>query len=397
MKLSGKNFQPWAEFDLEFEGLAVLTGSSNKGKSSIYRALKALLRNELDIEYIRNPKTNPMELTLEFVGPDGQPHKIFATRGKKGKVVYTVDGEDFSSLNEDVPKPEKNPNLFAAFGEIKVGEFSFDPIFGDQNTPQFLIDRLAYKPTAVNTIIGAFGGTEKLEIGKKEANLRITQKNGEAKLHATEVREAEERKLKLEKVAIAGKAASDSLTALEQEARLLELRAAWTEEARTHRVRLIRLRRVEKALVLPDLTETGQLDSKILYASVAASAAASLARRKDRLERINTVLSLWPDTVRAWKVCRAAEDATAALQRKETLSPEALSKTTEQIEAGLATAIRQFHSIKHIEQVLAHRERLATKKDQRAQLEQDLAAAEIEAKRGACPKCGKSLEHVCNG
>ena len=195
MKLTGKNFQIWRDFSLDIDKLTVLTGPSNKGKSAIFRALKGILRNELDAAYIRNPKNDPLELTLEYDG-----HIITATRSKKGSVKYTVDGEGdkYTKLDGAVPEPVEK----LGFGDVTVGKTVVDPIFARQNSSQFLIDGVT--PAEVNAILGAFGGTEKLEIGKKQANLLVTQKNADARAYAVEIRDAEARKDRLDKLAAKG-------------------------------------------------------------------------------------------------------------------------------------------------------------------------------------------------
>ena len=105
-----------------------------------------------------------------------------------------------------------------------IGDFDVDPIFGRQNSAQFLIDPTAYKPTEVNAILGAFGGTEKLEHGKKEANLRKTQKDAEARTIATQIRDAEERKALLALMQTEGQAVSDALHRLERTSASLRLK-----------------------------------------------------------------------------------------------------------------------------------------------------------------------------
>src|SRR5271157_1256687 len=101
MKLSGKNFQPWADFSIDISHLTVLVGPSNKGKSSLFRALRGILRNELDASYIRDPKNEPMELTFQ-IGDT----KVFATRNKRGKVKYVINDDEknaYTSLDGNVP------------------------------------------------------------------------------------------------------------------------------------------------------------------------------------------------------------------------------------------------------------------------------------------------------
>ena len=121
---------------------------------------------------------------------DYNNHTIVAHRASKGSTKYVIDGKDYAKLAGGVPDSLKD----LKFGEVVIGDFDVDPIFGRQNSAQFLIDPTAYKPTEVNAILGVFGGTEKLEHGKKEANLRKTQKDAEARTIATQIRDAEERK-----------------------------------------------------------------------------------------------------------------------------------------------------------------------------------------------------------
>ena len=176
----------WGEyfgFELDGDGLFLLGDFTIAHNSSLYRALQGIIRNELDVAYIRDPKDEPLELTLEHDG-----HTVVATRSKRGSVAYTIGEDKFSKLDGDIPEIVKKFNL----GEIKIGDFTFDPIFASQNRPQFLIDNKTYKPSEINAILGAFGGTEKLEAGKKQANLLKTQKDGEARVLAAQIRNSEE-------------------------------------------------------------------------------------------------------------------------------------------------------------------------------------------------------------
>jgi len=167
IKLSGKNFQSWDAFDLTLAGLTVLTGPSDTGKSAIFRALKGVLRNELPIDWIRNDQDESLEVRLEL-----DNHIVTVKRPLKGSTTYTIDDKVFAKLAGAIPDKVKE----LKFGDVVIGEYDVDPIFGRQNSPQFLIDPDTFKPPEVNAILGAFGGTEKLEHGKKEANLRKTQK-----------------------------------------------------------------------------------------------------------------------------------------------------------------------------------------------------------------------------
>src|SRR5271168_3939771 len=170
-----------------------------------------------------------MEVRFDIGG-----HNIYVRRGRKGSTTYVIDGKDFAKLNLSVP--DQLADL--KFGEVVIGDFDFDPIFGRQNSAQFLIDPLTYKPTEVNAILGAFGGTEKLEHGKKEANLRKTQRDAEARTIAGQMRDAEERRAKLTDMQVTGDPIGATLLALEHGIRALEVETHWLGETSRHRLEI---------------------------------------------------------------------------------------------------------------------------------------------------------------
>jgi exonuclease SbcC len=396
MKFSGKNFQPWPEFDLDISGLTILIGPSNEGKSSIYRALKGILRNEIQPAHIRDPKNEPLELTIEVNG-----YTVSARRSKKGSVHYVVNHpsfdkpKEYAKLDEDVPPEIKDWK----FGEIEIGEFSFDPIFGDQNKAQFLIDPTAFKPGPINAILGAFGGTEKLEAGKKEANLRKTQKDGEARMLAGQIREAEERKAKLDGMIVQGEEISKSVKGLEDEITLLEEESFWYGEALTARRKLAPLQEIGDALILPDITGIEQLQQQAQYLEQAAESSA-FARWLDKpLRAITDITAPWAECVALWKQVRAISD-TASLEGSEVdvAGLKALSELNTQFNDLLVLQ----SSIRHLDTAtLLRRElkesaaSLADIESQLAAVHEELAALQAEARKGMCEKCGKPLEHIC--
>jgi DNA repair ATPase RecN len=79
VKLSGRNFQSWASFDIEMDGLTVVTGPSDVGKSALFRALRGVLRNEISAEYVRDGQDEPLTVKFEWDG-----HTVVAKRKPKG-------------------------------------------------------------------------------------------------------------------------------------------------------------------------------------------------------------------------------------------------------------------------------------------------------------------------
>jgi len=424
VRLSGKNFQSWAEFDIEIEGLTVVTGRSDVGKSALFRALKGALRNELPAEFVRDGQEEPMEVSVEIAG-----HKINAKRKRKGSTTYVIDGQDFAKLAGGIPDQLKD----LKFGEVLIGDFDFDPIFGRQNSAQFLIDPLTYKPTEVNAILGAFGGTEKLEHGKKEANLRKTQKDAEARSIAEQIRSAEERRAKLNDMQLAGDQIACVLTSLERDIIRLEAEVYWLDLSSEYRQVIVRYRQILDALVLPDITGLEREHSLVTAASQAAESnayakwlakpiAALTSVSKDwgevgnqRTEiaalevackareyaewlaeattGLQAAPALWTDVRRLWNEIVALETAVEA--GKHVVSTDKLKSSLANVDEVFSDVVVLWNSIKRLEVLSALLGELAGSEVKLAGVEAELLAAQAELRKGLCPKCGKPVEHVC--
>lgn len=391
MKFHGKNFQPWPEFDFEISGLTILVGPSNEGKSSIYRALKGILRNEIEEAHIRDPKDEALELTLQ-----AGEYTVVAIRGKKGSVRYEVSHPSFNGPKKYAKLDGALPPEVQAlnFGEIKIGEFSIDPIFGDQNRPQFLIDPVAYKPGHINAILGAFGGTEKLERGKKEANLRKTQKDGEAKLLAGQIRDAEDRKHKLDGLLEKGEPLSASLLGLEKAIKALEAESHWCGQAAACGMRLKPLRQILESLVLPDVGDIQRLQQASQQAGEAAEAAAFARWLRKPLAAIEGVSAPWSDILGLWKQIKALSGAASVLGEAHDIDTAGL-KPLAALGGKASELLGLQASIKHIEAAIALRGDLTALAEKFADNEAQLAKAQDEARKGLCPRCGKPVEHIC--
>jgi hypothetical protein len=408
MKFSGENFQPWPAFDLDINGLTIVIGPSNEGKSSIYRALLGLVRNELDVAYIRNPKDEPLKLTLEHDG-----HTIVATRSKRGSVTYIVDGDEnnkFSKLDGDIPEIVKKLN----FGEIKIGDFVFDPVFASQNRPQFLIDNKTYKPSEINAILGAFGGTEKLEAGKKQANLLKTQKDGEARVLAAQIRNAEERKARLGGMSAKAHALADELHALEAASRKLESESHWLVECVIRRLRLEPLQRIAEALILPDTAEVEQLQRLTVYAQQASFAQKFAQWMNKPLQAIEAATGAWNEIYSLWKQIKALNETVVLIESQFDAGDLAAFHT----EISVNELARLRDSITFLENATVLRRELKETAGKLTETDDQLSAVQLELtsvqkalhdaaveaernraeelmSRGLCPKCGKSMEHIC--
>jgi len=393
---------------MEIDGLTVLVGPSNKGKSSLFRALRGILRNEIPDEFVRNNQDEPLEIELEVDG-----HHIKAIRKRKGSTKYTVDGKVYTSLGGKVPDEIEK----LKFGEVKIGDYTLDPIFAGQNRAQFLIDSERWKPNELNAILGAFSSTEKLDAGKKEANGRITQRKSEASTLASEIRSAEERSVALLEITGEASVVAEAVLDLEKEIRDNEVVVGQLGSAIAHQSRLEPLQEVLDTLTLPDLTEVTTLAVKAGSLKLAADSFVA-SRFLRRVETgLDEIAASWAELFVNFKKVRGLEELSLLMDKVGVSRTEYASQLTSLIgdlETQLTETKTLNSSISYLAVAVssgqAHRTLLAQQQEQdsllveaEAELEsarQEFAANEAKKKTaaikpGTCPKCGKSLEHVC--
>ena len=341
-KIHGKDFQAWEEFSLDIEGLTVLIGPSNAGKSSLFRATKGVLRNELGAYSVRNEPGEKLDLTFEMDG-----HVVNATRTKKGSTVYQVDGKEDKKLNQAIPEDVQALGL----SPIEVGGITLDPVFASQSDPFFML-RLG--PTDLNAVLGKFSSTERLEQGKREANARIAEKNAAAKALAEQKRQAEELKDRL--AALAGRAEliRETLDRLgpkvqTQEEQLAQL-AMLIQRRERHerittalnripkisltrastllqmlvaaidlteaRIRVAMLTRVASRLVIPDMDAVEREVGIVEHASTLATSQQRLELNRRWFEKTDLAVALWRSIVAGYHRKKAIDETTTLLQAR---------------------------------------------------------------------------------
>jgi len=281
MKFSGRNFQAWQEFSLDISGLTVITGPSDKGKSAIFRALRGIFYNELPEAFIRDGQDS-MLLAMEIDG-----HHIVAKRKKESSSAYTIDGKEFVKL------AGKRPDDLKAIGinEIRIGDTKLDPIFACQNDTQFLIQGVS--PTELNNILGGFASTEKLEYGKREANLRISQKNSEAKTLAVEVQETEVRKAQFEQKAKAITPIELIVNSLESKISTLEEQLNWLVVAEERKENFIFYTKILRKVQLPEIQVAQTVLQKSKYSVVSVESKENLIQSALAQQIIETIVTTW--------------------------------------------------------------------------------------------------------
>ena len=381
MKLTAKNFQPWEQFSLDIDGLTLIVGASNKGKSSIFRGLKGVIRNDLPPDFVRNGQAGPLEMSLTVDGQD-----IKATRTRKGSSKYTVNDKPYAALGGDIPEVMKDLKL----GEVKVGDVTIDPIFSEQNRAQFLIDPQVWKPSDINSVLGAFSSTEKLDAGKKEANSRITQKNSEAKTLAEEIREAEERKSQLETFTDESSGLLSFIDSFDFRVKHYESQAASIQEARQRMRKRAIIKDVLGSLSIPNVSGAEQLERK---ARAFAQARVHFVRTEMLASievALNSALATWETTAKTFKR-RQALLALRDILTKQGMSPK---DCADRLEVLISTANLVLSSDTTLLSIVDGLNKVSNLREKIKAKESELSALEVEHKTALddVTNCQKAVE-----
>ena len=159
-----KNFQSIKDEELELEGLTVVTGPSNLGKSSLVRSLNALVSNDFHPSWIRNG-TKKSELELEF--PD--PFPVSKIKFEKAKSTNQYDVEYRNGHTESLPKVGKNlpePVAKAGFAPLVTErQSSYSLNVSRQLDPLFFVSET---DTEISSIINGMFGTAPFEVAQRK-------------------------------------------------------------------------------------------------------------------------------------------------------------------------------------------------------------------------------------
>ena len=104
MKITIRDFQSIARADLDVDGLTVIVGQSNRGKSAAIRAVEGALFNRPGDGFVRiGAKSTEVAVTLPSVGPDRTaPHTVTWTKGG-GVNAFEVDGQAYGRVGQKAP------------------------------------------------------------------------------------------------------------------------------------------------------------------------------------------------------------------------------------------------------------------------------------------------------
>ena len=100
VKIRVRDFQSLGDVSLEIDGLTVVTGTNNTGKSALMRAIRAAFQNAKGTNFIRHGEAKS---SVEITFADGHTLSWEKGRGKADKPKYVVDGGKSIHPGQGVP------------------------------------------------------------------------------------------------------------------------------------------------------------------------------------------------------------------------------------------------------------------------------------------------------
>ena len=161
LKIHVTNFQSIKDIELEVSGLTVLTAPTHSGKSSIVRAMDALMTARwYQNAYMRDGAT------LSTITLSSAVHTLEFSR-KGSTTTYKIDGESFGKIGRKVTEAL----TLAGFGEVQVTESATDTVtILPQIQNQFdgpYQDTIP--PAALTQLVGAFTNLAPYQTAQEKA------------------------------------------------------------------------------------------------------------------------------------------------------------------------------------------------------------------------------------
>ena len=172
-KIVLSNFMAHAQTELRLsDGLTVLVGPNNIGKSTVAVALKILARNA-NSNFVMQHDQKECSISVET----SEGHSIQWTKRKSPS--YLINGQSKDRLGRGGTPPELDETLRLAAVEFE--DKDFEPHFGDQKSPIFLINR---PPSQIAQFFSTTSDAEKLVAMQRLHQRHRTEAQTKAKLLA---------------------------------------------------------------------------------------------------------------------------------------------------------------------------------------------------------------------
>lgn len=394
IRVQVRNFQSIAQSSVDIDGLTVITGPNNSGKTALMRAVRGVFTNAKGTSFVRYGADN-CEVCVEFA--DGN-----TVTWEKGKTAnrYTVNGKMLDKVGAGVPDEVEALGIVP----ITAGNATVWPQIAPQFTGQvFLLDQSG------SVVAEALADVER--VGKLSRALKACDGDKRQAQSELKVRRADAKTLVAEMAtfdgmddAVAGIAniERDGLALHADQARIKELQGL-AERLDEHRDQVAKLAGIE-SISVPSADET-------LTASQTGSRLSDLTTIRTRLSAAKTARAKYDgaDTL----ACPTAADAQAVMDTKQKLADltalQAKRNAAKATHAKLADFVapdldagkteRTIKALEVIKNLKAQRD--AHRKDQddlRGTLQNTQAEVsavqalinEMLAQLPACPTCGNA-------
>jgi energy-coupling factor transporter ATP-binding protein EcfA2 len=117
MKVHVRNFQSLHAVDLDVEGLTVIVGPSNRGKSALLRAIEAALFNAPGDEFVTTGQKTAEVHLGDVPTADGRTLDVLWAKGG-GKNAYNIDGQSYAKVGTGAPPVLQE----AGYRDVWVGD-----------------------------------------------------------------------------------------------------------------------------------------------------------------------------------------------------------------------------------------------------------------------------------
>jgi hypothetical protein len=201
-----KGFQSIQSVDFSVNGLTVLVGENDIGKSSVFRAIHSILRNRSGEGFISkgfaksNVSLSTAENTIEWEKP------------RKSGSEYHLDGVSYSKVGR------KSPEFVSelGFGTIELKSGHIDPHFSSQGEAPFLIKSSGQLLTDFFSELLKFGPLAKASHASAK---ELRQSNSDIRLYTQEIERIEDSLLKFDPLPLLeqGVVSCNNLLKLEQQ------------------------------------------------------------------------------------------------------------------------------------------------------------------------------------
>jgi len=202
IKIHIEDYQSIGEIDIEVEGLTLICGPSNIGKSSIQRAISGALHNDAGNFFVRTGRPNT-KVTID----DGDINFTW-TKGQ-GVNKYEVNGEEFIHMGHDVPPPVKD----AGYWDLVAGGETHSVQVAEQFDPPFAITKGS--GTKLGGIYSAITKTDVLNKASSRCSKDLRAIKQEANLRAKDLAKVEDELKEFDEIPELVAAANDTITLYE--------------------------------------------------------------------------------------------------------------------------------------------------------------------------------------